>query len=112
MNLSFASLRAANDTRQPQWETGAEFSLEYLGCALAGEVGEACNIIKKLVRAQLTPKGTRATDEQLASELADCIIYIDLIARKKNINLSEAVISKFNLVSKKFDLGVELIGEE
>ena len=108
MTLSLDRLRTANDLRQQQCEASGEFSLEYLGCALAGEVGEACNVIKKLARTKITNIGSKATDEQLAEELADCIIYIDLIARKKGINLSDAIIRKFNLVSEKYNLGVQL----
>ena len=107
-DLTFAALRTANNLRQKQWEAGATFTIEYLGCALAGEVGEACNIIKKLARERLGAVGSRANYTQLAEELADAVIYIDLIARKAGINLDEAIRAKFNQTSTKYDLGARL----
>lgn len=106
--MTFDDLRTANNERQKLWEASGAFSLEYLGCALAGEVGEACNVIKKLARAKLTDIGSKATANQLAEELADCIIYIDLIARREGIDLEDAVRTKFNAVSNKYNLGVRI----
>ena len=107
-DLTFSALRSANNMRQKQWEAGAIFTIEYLGCALAGEVGEACNIIKKITRERLGAVGSRANTSQLAEELADVIIYTDLIARKADIDLAAAIRAKFNATSVKYDLGARL----
>lgn len=108
-HLSFEDLRQANFKRQVDWENDKDiFSLEYLGCAMAGEVGEACNVIKKLVRERRGAAGSRTTYERLAEELADVIIYADLIAKREGINLGEAVREKFNSTSKKYGFGVFL----
>jgi NTP pyrophosphatase (non-canonical NTP hydrolase) len=107
-DLTFAALRSANNLRQKQWEAGATFTIEYLGCALAGEVGEACNVIKKMARERLGAVGSRANITDLAEELADAVIYVDLIARKADIDLAEAIRAKFNQTSEKYDLGARL----
>jgi NTP pyrophosphatase (non-canonical NTP hydrolase) len=109
MWLTFKQVREANTARQLEWKGAEKITLEFLGVALAGEVGEACNVIKKLVRHRLGIAGNKeANDElidKLASELADAITYIDLIAAKLNIHLDEAYIDKFNRKSK--ELGLE-----
>jgi NTP pyrophosphatase (non-canonical NTP hydrolase) len=62
-------------------------------CALAGETGEACNLIKKLRRGEEVESG------DIARELADVVIYADLLAARCGIDLGEAVRCKFNEVS-------------
>lgn len=109
MGLNFEDLRKANDRRQDAWENAQDkLDLSYLGNAAAGEVGEMCNVIKKLERERLGLRGSRATMADLAEEMADVIIYLDLIAAKANIDLGEAVRDKFNKTSVKYDLGVKL----
>jgi NTP pyrophosphatase (non-canonical NTP hydrolase) len=95
------NLRSANIARQKEWDEGQQLSIEYFGNALAGEVGEACNVIKKLARQRLGLKGSTATTTMLADELADAVIYIDLIALREGINLDKAVALKFNATSEK-----------
>lgn len=106
--LSFDDLRQANTARQIEWEGEVAFSLEYLGNAMAGECGEACNVIKKIVRSRMGAVGRTATPKDLAEELADIVIYVDLIARKEEIDLGEAIKAKFNKTSKNYGLGVKL----
>lgn len=66
------------------------------GGALAGEVGELCNFLKKMRR------GEKIDKEKLAHELGDIICYADLLAAKLDIDLGKAVIEKFNIVSKRW----------
>lgn len=98
------TLRQANVHRQIEWDRNNQITLAYRGNELAGEVGEACNIIKKLERERLGIKGSRATVEQLAEELADVVICADLIAMHTGIDLEEAIVAKFNATSKKVGL--------
>ena len=65
-------------------------------CALAGEVGEACNLIKKMRRGD--PKITRI---DVGEELADVVIYADLLAQRLGLDLGYEVQMKFNLVSER-----------
>lgn len=104
MSGIFTKLRDANISRQREWDAGNQITLAYRGNELAGEVGEACNIIKKIERMRMGIRGSRATAEQLAEELADVVICADLIAMDAGIDLEEAVRTKFNATSEKNDL--------
>jgi len=103
-----ADLRAANLARQAEWDTDGQITLSYRGNELAGEVGEACNIIKKLERERMGIAGSRATLADLAEELADVIICADLIAMQLGIDLNRAVAEKFNKTSEKVGLTTRL----
>jgi NTP pyrophosphatase (non-canonical NTP hydrolase) len=74
--------------------------------ATMGELGEAANVAKKLNRERdgIPGNGDLTADdlkEQLAEELADTFIYLDLLAQAAGIDLQEAVIAKFNKTSEK-----------
>lgn len=62
---------------------------------LAGEVGELCNLTKKLVRGSHRWKGKSVNPEEyraeLPLELGDIFIYLALYAKIWNINLADAV---------------------
>lgn len=103
-NITFEGLRKANITRDKEWNPGNQLSLSYQGNELAGEVGELCNVLKKLERERLGLVGSRATKEQALQELADVIICADLIAMSLGIDLGLAVTEKFNLTSAKYGL--------
>ena len=103
------TLRAANAARQAEWDKDSKIDLSYRGNELAGEVGEACNIIKKLERERLGIRGSRATSAQLAEELAGVVICADLIAMAAGIDLDEAVRRKFNATSEKVGLSTRMV---
>ena len=107
-SLSFIDLRMADMARQKVWDPTDQITLTYRSTELAGEVGEACNVVKKLERERLGIRGSRATKEQLAEELADVIICVDLLAMECGIDLSEAVRTKFNATSEKYGLPTRL----
>ncbi len=107
-NLTFGELHEANSERCEQvFHKIDAWTPTDWGCALAGEVGEACNLIKKLRRldtadkAQDSPTMRKKLVAAIAKELADSVIYIDLTATRLGIDLGKAVRSKFNAVSKK-----------
>lgn len=108
MPLSFDRLRAANVKRcEEVFHPVKAWSPTDWATALAGEVGEACNEIKKLRRldgadAVLdTLQEREAIRVRVGRELADVIAYADLLAARMGIDLGAAVIAKFNEVSKK-----------
>jgi NTP pyrophosphatase (non-canonical NTP hydrolase) len=75
--------------------------------AMAGEAGEACNKVKKLRRLDdYQPDPTidiareRLRDE-IVEEIADCVIYCDLLAARLDRDLEKAIRDKFNKVSAK-----------
>ena len=83
----------------------SSWSLSDWFTATMGELGEAANIAKKLNRVRDGIPGNTETPEQLscnlADELADVFIYLDLLSQSQGINLAEAVLCKFNKTSKK-----------
>lgn len=83
--------------------------MSFKGNELAGEVGEACNVIKKIERERLGIAGSRDTVEHLAEELADVIICADLIAMAEGIDLGVAVARKFNATSAKVGLQTRMV---
>lgn len=85
--------------RDSIYRGSAELSLSFRGNELAGEVGEACNVLKKLDRERLGLRGKRSTPDALADELADAIMCIGLIAMEFNFDLSARIITKFNEIS-------------
>jgi len=97
-------LRAANIVRDPEFDPDGLITPSFRGNELAGEAGEACNVIKKLERDRLNLRGSRATIDQLAEELGDVIICVDLIAMEYGIDLAKAVREKFNKTSAKLGL--------
>ena len=99
--IYYDTLQEANIARQLEWKNSHKLDLSYYGNAAAGEMGEACNIIKKLERERLGLDGSRATIEHLAEELGDVIVYVSLIAIKAGIDLDKAVVEKFNATSRK-----------
>lgn len=101
-------LREANKIRQIEWTGGRNVSLSYRGNELAGETGEACNVVKKLEREILGWPGSRTTKEELGKELADVVICADLIAMDMGIDLGDAIVQKFNYTSEKVGLQTKL----
>ena len=108
MSKTFLALREANALRQAEWDDKSQIDLSYRGNELAGEAGEACNVIKKLERERLGIRGSRATLDELAEELADVVICADLIAMAAGVDLGEAVTRKFNKTSEKVGLRTRL----
>ena len=102
MSTTFEKLRKASVARQKEWDTGSEkLSLAFKGLEMAGEAGEACNVLKKLERERLGLIGSRSTLLDAAEELADVVICVDLICQELDIDLGEAIKHKFNKTSLK-----------
>lgn len=95
--LTFEQLRLVNVARQREHFKGCrDWTLSDWALAMVGEAGEACNVVKKLNRNDGT-----GTPEAVVEELADVIIYADILAAKLGQDLGEAVRRKFNLVSER-----------
>lgn len=106
----YRTLRAANQARTREWDPSGLVTLSFRGNELAGETGEACNVIKKLERERMNMPGSRATRDQLAEELADVVICADLTAMDAGIDLDSAVRAKFNATSEKVGMKTRLVG--
>lgn len=113
-------LRAANLRRIPDFKSGNlhDWSPAERGNELAGEAGEACNELKKLLRHDMRTCGKRGPHgwcphcyvllEKAASELADVLICVDLIGAQLGLDLAEIVRQKFNAQSDKIGSKVKL----
>jgi len=75
----------------------------YLWLAIAGEVGEACNLVKKQWRDGLTPERTKA----LFTEAADVYIYLRVLERFYGVNLDQLATEKMKLVETRPYASVE-----
>lgn len=104
MTISLLTLRTADAARQAEWPNAEKITAIYRALELGGEVGEALNIVKKLERERLGIPGSRATVSDLALELADILQCVDLLAMEYDIDLSEALVEKFNAITKKIGL--------
>jgi NTP pyrophosphatase (non-canonical NTP hydrolase) len=116
--LTFESLRTANVKRC----TESFHSIDYWAPwewtnAMAGEVGEACNLAKKMARVWPSNKLIKKWDDkkleeltaELALEIADVVIYADLLAERIGVSLAEVIARKFNLTSEKIGSEVRLL---
>lgn len=104
----FDGLRAANIARQAEWDERGAITLAFRGNELGGEAGEVQNVIKKIERERMGIRGSRASVDDLADELADVIICCDLIAMAEGIDLGLAIERKFNATSEKYGLATRL----
>lgn len=103
-DLTFRELSRANRER---CEVGfgrsvGDWSPTDWATAVAGEVGEACNLIQKLRR------GETVDLNAIADELADAVMNIDLLCQRLNVDLGEAVQRKFNVISGRVGAKIEL----
>lgn len=98
----FNTLTEANKARQKECDSEAQITPAYRGNELAGETGEACNVIKKLERERLGIAGSRDTVAHLGQELADVVICAYLCAMDyPDIDLDLEIAIKFNATSEK-----------
>lgn len=108
MSLSFSELSRINRIRcESAFHKLDTWSPADWATAMGGECGEALNVVKKLRRLedgkQLAniPTNHSSLVEHLGDELADMVVYADLLAQRMGIDLGEAVIRKFNKVSER-----------
>ena len=109
-DLTFAQLTRANLDRGLRWHKGGleEWTVNDWLCALGGEAGEALNAGKKHRRILSgvqqhgdVPAGLAAAEERIMDELADVVIYADLVASRLGHSLAEAIVRKFNAISER-----------
>lgn len=94
MSLSFKDLREANELRTVrEFHSIESWSPTDWATATAGELGEACNLIKKLRR------GEDIDIVTIGRELADTAIYLDLLSNRLGLDLGQMVLETFNLKS-------------
>jgi NTP pyrophosphatase (non-canonical NTP hydrolase) len=107
--ITIGALQAAHIARQEEWCPDQKPDLSFRGNEMAGETGEACNVIKKLERERHGWRGSRDTVEHLGEELADVVHTAVLCAISAGIDLDPYVVSKFNSTSEKNGLTTRLV---
>lgn len=110
-NLTFSDLMTALATRDKEYDPTCKADLMFRANEMAGEAGEACNVVKKLYRSKLGLAGGLDYDtakEMLTEELADVVICAVLCALKLSVDLGPAIVSKFNKTSDKLGLETKI----
>lgn len=104
MTIDLAAFRSVNVARAREgFKCYDNQPLTYWTTALAGEVGELCNMIKKMQRVQQggadggsSYKAKDITHAMLREEIGGIAIYLDLLASLLDIELGEAMVRTFN----------------
>jgi NTP pyrophosphatase (non-canonical NTP hydrolase) len=119
--LDFDTLRRVSAARIPFFKTPKgkivhpdgtvnNWPLSQWSNAAFGEVGEAANVIKKIERGDFEDDADRTERAylHLGEEMADAVIYLDLLAQRAGLDLGECVRRKFNKDSDKQGLNIYL----
>ncbi len=111
--LTFQDLRDANLRRVGDFDTGGldGWSPAEWGNALAGETGELCNVLKKMIRRLADDPSQDDLLEMAKEEAADVATYLDLVCARLGIDLADAITRKFNVVSVKIGSSVRLLDQ-
>jgi len=107
--LTFNTLRRANLQRLPLFRDakgrtchtevdGSDWSPAQWLQAVVGGLGEYANLRKKVERGDMTIEEARP---MLAKELADVVIYLDILAFHNGVDLGTATMEKWNETSRK-----------
>lgn len=104
LSLDLKRFREVSTRRaQEGFKTYDNVPITFWTTAIAGELGELCNMIKKLERAKVgglnsghTKKVEDISTDDLAEEIGGVFIYLDLLASRLGIDLEQAVIKTFN----------------
>ncbi len=118
MNIDLDDFRALNmDRARNGFRCYDNQPLTYWTTALAGEVGELCNMVKKMQRVELggvdggsSYTAKDITKEKLKEEIGGIAIYLDLMASLLDIDLGEAIRDTFNDKSKQMRFS-QFLGE-
>jgi NTP pyrophosphatase (non-canonical NTP hydrolase) len=110
MKLDLQNFRQINTQRAVEgFKTFENVPLSFWGTALAGELGELCNMIKKMERVRMggidagnSYRAADITEAMLEDEIGGIFIYLDLLAALLKINLEKAVIETFNNKSEQY----------
>lgn len=105
-DITFQQLSEANKDRQievPRFRQCITWMPADWITAICGELGEAANFIKKKKRGD---EGVGISD--IVKELADVIIYTDILLQMYHYDTGAVVVSKFNEVSDRVGSSIKL----
>ncbi len=115
-DLTIRQFSALNYLRALEWHKDGldSWSPAEWGNALAGEVGELCNVLKKILRHDMgiqqravegkyKASGTQRAKllVEAAKEIADSYTYLDLVAARLGLDVQQCAVSKFNEISER-----------
>lgn len=118
--LTFNTLRRANIARLPCFrdnkgrvchseKDGSDWSPAQWLQAVVGELGEYANLRKKVERGDYTMAEAKP---MLADELADVVIYLDILAEQLGVDLGAAVMAKWNKTSERVGANMYIDAED
>lgn len=87
MTIDYERLRAANQERQAEWKNSDKADIAFRALEVADEAGELAGAVKKLLRAQYCITGSIMDVDDVAAEIGDTVISLDLLAGDLNIPL-------------------------
>lgn|SRR6185436_11496863 len=97
--------RAIHELVVKRWPPYSDEDQRFLALALAGEVGEFCNVVKKLWRGDDLPHAHAMIEE----ELADIRIYLELVALSFHVDLDAACEAKMPELQRRWPETAEAI---
>ncbi|HEX4285274.1 MAG TPA: MazG-like family protein, partial [Terracidiphilus sp.] len=77
-----------------------EWTPQQWALCIAGEAGELCNVLKKVMRGDVRLFEVRAN---VIAEIADVMTYCDLLMTRMGVDTASEVARKFNEVSKRVE---------
>jgi NTP pyrophosphatase (non-canonical NTP hydrolase) len=96
-DLTFARFQKLNAARcAAAFHPVDAWPIQNWALAIAGEAGELCNRVKKVIRGDYTLAEQR---EEILKELADVITYCDLAVSHLNADTATILMAKFDEVS-------------
>ena len=117
-DLNIRQMAHYHRQRQKLWHAGASpWTLADYSNALAGEVGEICNKIKKIRRIELGHSGGQLRNqprevgpliEELRGELGGAFVYLLSLADALCVDLTDAIREEFNKVSDEQGFAVKM----
>ena len=118
--LTFNTLRRGNAARLPEFRNakggaahaksdGSDWSPAQWLQAVVGELGEYANLRKKVERGDYSFEEAKPL---LADELADVVIYLDILSAQLGIDLGTAVMDKWNRTSERVGCNIRLAADD
>jgi NTP pyrophosphatase (non-canonical NTP hydrolase) len=105
---TFEAVSRVNLERALVWHPGGlqEWSPAEWGNAAAGEMGELCNVLKKILRVEGGIQQANNLDkntlrQMAAQEIGDTFLYLNLIAQRLGLDMYECIADTFNRVSER-----------
>jgi NTP pyrophosphatase (non-canonical NTP hydrolase) len=106
--LTFRHFQALNwnrAMRAKKFKDCESWSLNDWAVALTGEVGELCNLLKKVRRKDFPLEKVK---KKICKEAADVMIYTDIFMSAIGTSTEKEVVNKWNEVSRRIKYGIQL----